>query len=130
MPSVLVVDDSPMDLHLAAGLLRKSPDYTVFEAVDGKDALAQIELHLPDVVVTDMMMPNMNGLELVSAVKEQYPLIPIILMTSLGSEEVAVQALQNGAASYVPKRVLASELLEIVDRVLSTAHESRGRSRL
>ena len=130
MPSVLVVDDSPMDRHLAAGLLRKSPDYTVFEAVDGKDALAQLELHLPDVVVTDMMMPNMNGLELVSAVKDQYPMIPIILMTSLGSEEIAVQALQNGAASYVPKRVLASELLEIVDRVLSTAHEVRGRSRL
>jgi CheY-like chemotaxis protein/anti-sigma regulatory factor (Ser/Thr protein kinase) len=130
MPSVLVVDDSPMDRHLAAGLLRKSPDYTVFEAVDGIDALAKLELHLPDLVVTDMMMPNMNGLELVSAVKEQYPLIPIILMTSLGSEEIAVQALQNGAASYVPKRVLAGELLEIVDRVLSTSQEFRGRSRL
>lgn len=130
MPTVLVVDDSPMDRHLAAGLLRKSPDYSVFEAVDGKDALAKIELHLPDVVVTDMMMPNMNGLELVSAVKEQYPLTPIILMTSLGSEEIAVQALQNGAASYVPKRGLAGELLEIVDRVLAAAHETRGRSRL
>jgi CheY-like chemotaxis protein/anti-sigma regulatory factor (Ser/Thr protein kinase) len=130
MPSVLVVDDSPLDRHLAAGLLRKAPEYTVFEAVDGKDALEQLELHLPDVVVTDMMMPNMNGLELVSAVKDKYPLVPIILMTSLGSEEIAVQALQNGAASYVPKRVLASELLEIVDRVLSTSHESRGRSRL
>ena len=130
MPSVLVVDDSPMDRHLAAGLLRKSPDYTVFEAVDGKDALEQLELHLPDVVVTDMMMPNMNGLELVSEVKDRYPLMPIILMTSLGSEEIAVQALQNGAASYVPKRVLASELLDVVDRVLSAAHEVRGRSRL
>jgi CheY-like chemotaxis protein/anti-sigma regulatory factor (Ser/Thr protein kinase) len=130
MPSVLVVDDSPMDRHLAAGLLRKSPDYTVFEAVDGKDALAQLELHLPDLVVTDMMMPHMNGLELVSAVKEHYPLTPIILMTSLGSEEIAVQALQNGASSYVPKRVLAGELLEIVDRVLSASQEFRGKSRL
>jgi len=130
MPSVLVVDDSPMDRHLAVGLLRKSPDLTVFEAVDGKDALAKLELHLPDVVVTDMMMPNMNGLELVSEVKEQYPLIPIILMTSLGSEEIAVQALQKGAASYVPKRTLATELLEIVDRVVAAANEVRGRSRL
>src|SRR5438067_12701539 len=98
MPSVLVVDDSPMDRHLAAGLLRKSPDYTVFEAVDGQDALEKLELHLPDLVVTDMMMPNRNGLKLVSAVKEQYPLIPTILMSSLGSEEIAVQALQNGAS--------------------------------
>ncbi len=133
MPSVLVVDDSPMDRALAAGLLRKSPDYTVFEAVDGKDALAKSFrscTYRRDLVVTDMMMPNMNGLELVSAVKEQYPLTPIILMTSLGSEEIAVQALQNGASSYVPKRVLAGELLEIVDRVLSASQEFRGRSRL
>src|SRR5260221_5776967 len=130
MPSVLVVDDSPIDRHLAVGLLRTAPDFTVFEAVDGRDALAQIELHLPDLVVTDMMMPNMNGLELVEEVKEQFPLIPIILMTSQGSEEIAVQALQKGAASYVPKRLLASELIEIVDRVLTAADEVRGRARL
>src|SRR4029077_19708788 len=120
MPSVLVVDDSPLDRHLAVALLKKSPDFTVFEAVDGRDALAKIELHLPDLVVTDMMMPNMNGLELVGEVKEQFPLIPIILMTSQGSEEIAVQALQKGAASYVPKRLLATELLAILDRCLST----------
>src|SRR6516165_3272825 len=130
MPSVLVVDDSVTDRHLAAGLLRKSPEFTVFEAVDGRDALSKLELHVPDLVVTDMMMPNMNGLELVSEVKEQYPLIPIILMTSQGSEEIAVQALQKGASSYVPKRILASELLEIVDRVLTAADEVRGRTRL
>ena len=130
MPSVLVVDDSPMDRHLAAGLLRKSPELTVIEAADGKDALAQLELHLPDLVVTDMMMPHMNGLELVTEVKEQYPMVPIILMTSQGSEEIAVQALQKGASSYVPKRDLAQELLEIVDRVLAAAQEVRGRSRL
>lgn len=130
MPSVLVVDDSPLDRHLAVALLQKSPDYTVFEATDGKNALAQIELHLPDLVVTDMMMPNMNGLELVSAVKEQYPLLPIILMTSLGSEEIAVQALQKGASSYVPKRNLAGELLEVVERVATAGQEVRGRSRL
>lgn len=130
MPSILVVDDSTMDRHLAVGLLRKMTDWTVFEAVDGRDALTKLELHLPDLVVTDMMMPHMNGLELVSEVKEQYPLIPIILMTSQGSEEIAVEALHKGAASYVPKRLLASELLEVVDRVLTASHEVRGRARL
>ena len=130
MPSVLVVDDSPLDRHLAVSLLKRAPDYTVFEAVDGQDALAKIELHLPDLVVTDMMMPKLNGLELVAAVKDEYPLLPIILMTSMGSEKIAVQALQKGASSYVPKRSLASELLEIVDRVLTSTQEVRGRSRL
>src|SRR5579862_7343865 len=111
MPSVLVVDDSPLDRHLAVALLKRSPDYTVIEAADGQEALAQIELHLPDLVVTDMMMPRMNGLDLVSAIKDEYPLLPVILMTSMGSEEIAVQALQKGASSYVPKRSLTSELL-------------------
>lgn len=130
MPSVLVVDDSPTDRRLAVGLLQKAPGFTVFQAVDGREALKQLELHLPDIVVTDMMMPNMNGLELVSAVREHYPLVPIVLMTSLGSEEIAVQALQKGAASYVPKRSMSAELLDVVDRVLSTSQEVRGRTRL
>jgi CheY-like chemotaxis protein len=130
MPSVLVVDDSPLDRHLAVALLKRSPEYVVIEAADGQDALAQIELHLPDLVVTDMMMPRMNGLDLVSAIKDEYPLLPVILMTSMGSEEIAVQALQKGASSYVPKRSLTSELLEVVDRVLTTTQEVRGRSRL
>jgi CheY-like chemotaxis protein/anti-sigma regulatory factor (Ser/Thr protein kinase) len=130
MPSVLVVDDSPTDRRLAVGLLQKAPGFTVFQANDGREALRQLELHLPDIVVTDMMMPNMNGLELVSAVREHYPLVPVILMTSLGSEEIAVQALQKGAASYVPKRSLSVELLDVVDRVLVTSQEVRGRTRL
>src|SRR5262245_21012794 len=130
MPTVLVVDDSATDRRLASGLLEKAPGFVVYQAVDGKDALRQLELHLPDLVVTDMMMPHMNGLELVSAVKEQYPLIPIILMTSQGSEEIAVQALQKGASSYVPKRVLAADLLETADRVLSASHEVGGRTRM
>jgi CheY-like chemotaxis protein/anti-sigma regulatory factor (Ser/Thr protein kinase) len=130
MPTVLVVDDSTTDRRLAAGLLQKIPGFIVLQAANGNEALEQIELHLPDLVVTDMMMPAMNGLELVSAVKENYPLVPIILMTSQGSEEIAVQALQKGAASYVPKRSLANDLLEVIDRVLTAAHDVRGRARL
>lgn len=130
MPTVLVVDDSATDRRLAVGLLKKSVDFSVLEAADGREALQQLELHLPDLVLTDMQMPNMNGLELVSEVREHYPLVPIILMTSQGSEEIAVQALQKGAASYVPKRALTSELLDVIDRVLSASQEVRGRARL
>jgi CheY-like chemotaxis protein/anti-sigma regulatory factor (Ser/Thr protein kinase) len=130
MPSILVVDDSNVDRRLAVGLLERIPECTIYEASDGRKALEQLELHLPDLVVTDMLMPNMNGLELVSEVREQFPLVPIILMTSQGSEEIAVAALQKGASSYVPKRVLAADLLEVVDRVLTASHETRGRARL
>jgi CheY-like chemotaxis protein len=130
MPTVLVVDDSLLDRSLAVGLLEKLPDYTVFQAVDGRDALEQLELHLPDLVVTDMLMPHLDGLQLVAEVREQYPLVPIILMTSGGSEELAVQALQQGAASYVSKRTLVADLVETVDRVLTGSLQVRGRARL
>ncbi|MFM7159963.1 MAG: response regulator [Planctomycetaceae bacterium] len=130
MPTVLVVDDSLLDRSLAVGLLEKLPEFTVFQAVDGRDALEQLELHLPDLVVTDMLMPHLDGLQLVAEVREQYPLVPIILMTSGGSEELAVQALQQGAASYVSKRTLVADLVETVDRVLTGSMQVRGRARL
>jgi anti-sigma regulatory factor (Ser/Thr protein kinase) len=86
--------------------------------------------NLPDLVVTDLLMPEMNGFELLSAVMNQYPLVPVILVTSRGSEEIAVQALEKGAASYVPKRVLAQRLLETVERVLAVSDQRRSRAML
>ena len=62
---------------------------------------------MPALVLTDLIMPEMNGLELVKAIREHHPFVPVILMTSKGNEEIAVQALQGGAASYVPKSQLA-----------------------
>jgi anti-sigma regulatory factor (Ser/Thr protein kinase) len=67
---------------------------------------------------------------LVEAMKTDYPLIPVIIMTAVGSEETAVQALKAGAASYVPKRRLAQDLLDIVRLVLQAADDERNVSRL
>lgn len=130
MTTVLVVDDAATDRQLAGGLLKADTDWTVLYAVDGKDALREIELHVPDIVLTDLQMPEMNGLELVAAMKKGYPLIPVVLMTAKGSEEIAVQALQAGAASYVPKRSLADEVQEIIRRILSASREERSYARL
>lgn len=130
MPTILVVDDSLTDRRLAGGLLEKTGQWGVIYAEDGKDALLRLELDVPDLVLTDMQMPNMNGLELVETIKREYPLIPTILMTAQGSEEIAVQALQRGAASYVPKKRLADDLVETVERVLAASHDERSSSQL
>ena len=130
MPTILVVDDSATDRLLAGGLLTENGDFEVEYAVDGSDAIIKIELHVPDLIVTDMDMPEINGLELVAVVREAYPLVPIVLMTARGSEELALQALRSGAASYVPKRQLNAELLDTVHQVYSAAREDRGRIRL
>ena len=120
-----VVENTPFG-ELAAG----GPHFQIDYAEDGRQALAKLA-HLPvDLVVTDLLMPQINGLQLVSALREKYPRIPVILMTSQGSEEIAVQALQQGAASYVPKRLLLRYLWETVARVLKATVEDRGQARL
>jgi len=127
---VLVVDDALADRALVSGLIGKRLESTILEAPDGRQALALIEAQHPDIVITDLQMPEMNGLELVTAVKANFPDIPVLLMTAQGSEEIAAQALQQGAASYVPKRRLADDLVPTVERVLATARDERRRSRL
>ncbi len=124
MPSVLVVDDSAMDRKLAGAFLAKDAQFEVSYAGHGADAMSSMEKSTPDLVVTDLIMPEMDGLQLVSAVREKFPLVPVILMTSLGSEEIAVKALQQGAASYVPKKFLGRDLLDTARRVLAvTGHK-------
>jgi len=130
MPTALIVDDLSGDRVLAGGILGKIADVSVIYAADGKDALEQIELHVPDLVLTDLQMPQMNGLELVRAMQEEYPLIPAILMTATGSEDIAVQTLEQGAASYVAKKHLAADLQETVVRVLASSADERSQTRL
>jgi len=130
MSRILVVDDLLSDLRIAGGLLAQDKGLSVEYAGNGLDALEQIELHIPDLVLTDLQMPEMNGLELVQRIREEYPLIPTILMTAKGSEDIAVQALEQGAASYVPKKYLAADLLETVRRILAASAEERSYTRL
>ncbi len=127
---LLVVDDSAMDRRLAGGLLQKCGEWDIVFAENGDEALHQLERELPALVVTDLVMPGMSGLELIEAIKDQYPLIPVVLMTGKGSEEIAAQVLRQGAASYVPKTRLAEDLQETVRHLLTAAREDRVHSRL
>ncbi len=119
MPRILVVDDSVMDRRLAQALLKPLADCELDFATDGQHALERIAEHPPDLILTDLIMPRLDGLELVARVRASRHLIPLILMTSQGSEDIAAAALTHGAASYVPKRALAAELFPTVKRVLA-----------
>ena len=119
MSGILIVDDTAVDRRLAGGLLESDPALDVSYANDVTDALSQISNHLPDLVVTDLQMPEYDGLHLVNEINEKYPEIPVVLITAHGSENIAAQALASGAASYVPKSDLANSLYETVMYVLS-----------
>jgi CheY-like chemotaxis protein/anti-sigma regulatory factor (Ser/Thr protein kinase) len=124
VPTVLIVDDNPSDRHLAARVVEKVGMTTVF-AVHGKEALAVMARSIPDVVLTDLLMPEMDGLELVQRIREDYETVPVILMTAHGSEEIAVKALLTGAANYVPKQNLSRDLVHTIRDVLTYASVKR-----
>jgi CheY-like chemotaxis protein/anti-sigma regulatory factor (Ser/Thr protein kinase) len=128
--TVLVVDDSPMDRHVAGAIVHKLPGWKAQFAANGVEALAAVEQHRPHLVLTDMLMPEMDGLQLVQAIHDRYPQIPVILMTAHGSEDIAIQALQKGAASYVPKKSLARDLPETLEQVLAAAQTGLEQRRI
>jgi len=125
MSTVLIVDDSAVDRLLAGGCFRGT-DLEVTYATNGREALDQIRRDPPDAIVTDMLMPELDGLELVQEVKSSWQTLPVVLMTGHGSEETAVDALNAGAASYVPKKNLSRDLEETVRNllVIASAHEA------
>jgi len=125
MPKVLVVDDSKVDRRLVCEFLRKQSQWTVEDAANGVEALARMKDSPPDLILTDLNMPVMDGLELVTAMREHYPGVPVILITAYGSETLASEALRRGASSYVPKSQLADKLLDTMDEVVALARADR-----
>lgn len=130
MAHILVVDDSATDRRIAGGLLERRTDWVVEYAGDGRDALDRVAADPPDLILTDLQMPELNGLELVEAIDRDHPLIPVILMTAQGSERIAVEALERGAASYVSKQELAADLVSVIERVLVLAGERQTKRSL
>ena len=128
MTRILIVDDNPMDRILAAAVVRGGGT-EVLQAANGLEAFEMIQVQQPDLVLTDLDMPELDGLELVKRIRRSYPELPVILMTANGSEDTAVKALNSGASSYVAKRNLKADLPAALEIVLSVAatHQKRRR---
>lgn len=125
MSRILVVDDSPVERRVMGGLLGTNSDWTVEFAGDGAEALDRCLTQEPDLVITDFNMPTMDGLQLLNKLRQRHPRVPVIIATAAGSEELAVTALEQGAASYVPKILLARDLNRVVDTVLTASQDRR-----
>jgi DNA-binding NarL/FixJ family response regulator len=128
--TVMVVDDSAFERRRIGLLLEPMPGIRVAYAAGGREALDAIASEAPAVILTDLVMPDVGGLELVRRVRAEHVEISVILMTAFGSEEVAMQTLRAGAASYIPKRDLARDLPATLRRVLAAACMDRERTRI
>jgi DNA-binding NtrC family response regulator len=128
-PKVLVVDDEAAARSALSELLREE-GYQVRSAGDGFKALGQIEDWTPDLVITDVKMPGMDGIELMGKIREQVDGVGVVVMTAFGSVENAVEAMHQGADDYLTKPVHFPELLVVVKRVLDHYTLRRENERL
>ena len=116
IPTILVVDDEPTIVEVARLYLERE-GYRVLEAQDGPGALAAIERHRPDLVVLDLMLPGLGGLDITRRLRAQGDL-PIIMLTARGAETDRVLGLELGADDYIVKPFSPHELVARVKAVL------------
>jgi len=120
MARVLIVDDDPALLRLLALRLHYE-GHTAIEAASGAAALALLDHELPNILITDLRMPGMDGLQLFEAVHRRFPLLPVLMLTANGTIPDAVNAMQRGVFGYITKPFEGGDLMREVDRALAVS---------
>ena len=115
---ILVVDDEEQMRDLLAKVLERK-GYQVSVCGDGAEALAFLEREPADLVITDVRMPGLNGMEALRAIKELNPEIVVLIMTAFGSIDQAVQAVKEGAYDYINKPFKIDEILLTIEKALA-----------
>jgi DNA-binding NtrC family response regulator len=116
-PKILMVDDEVRMQRLFE--INLSPRYEVLTCGEGKAALESLRAHKPGLLITDLKMPGMSGLELLQRVRQENPRLPVIIMTAYGTIESAVQAMKEGAADYILKPIKMDELELLIEKAFS-----------
>jgi DNA-binding NarL/FixJ family response regulator len=115
---VMVVDDHPMLRDGVIGAIQRQPDMVVAgEAADGAGAIAAIEMARPDVVLMDLQMPGIDGVEAIAAIRKAHPEVRTLVLTTYAGDARALRALKAGAAGYLLKSALRSDLLDAIRAV-------------
>ncbi len=128
MPTLLIVDDERNTRDALSRFLKRR--YNVLAAEDGPTALEVLSNHAVDVVLSDIRMPGMDGLELLAKIRERHPSVAVIMLTAYGEVETAVEAMKGGAADYLSKPVHFDDLVIRIDRALHSSAMEAENSRL
>ena len=115
---ILAVDDHPLVRQGIAGLVTIQPDMTLIgEASNGRDAIQQFREHRPDVTLMDLQMPEMNGIDAIIAIRNEFPEARIIVLTTYVGDVQILRALKAGARAYLLKNLMHKELLDTIRAV-------------
>ena len=119
MGKILIVDDTLFMRTLLKNVLNNGGHTIVGEAVDGSDGVAKYKALKPDLVTMDVVMPKMNGIDALKAIKEFDPAARVIMCTAVGQEQMVKLAIKSGAKGYIIKPFQAPKVLEEIKNVLS-----------
>jgi len=115
---ILVVDDHPIVRQGIAVLVATQPDMSlVAEASNGREAIQQFRVHRPDITIMDLQMPEMNGLDALTAIRGEFPDARIIVLTTYTGDVQILRALKSGAQGYLLKNTFHKELVDTVRAV-------------
>jgi DNA-binding NarL/FixJ family response regulator len=115
---ILAVDDHPILREGIRALIVNHPDLSlVAEASNGRDAIQQYRTHRPNVTLMDLQMPEMSGIEAITAIRSEFPSARIIVLTTFAGDMLAQRALRAGALAYVLKGLVRKELLDTIRAV-------------
>jgi len=122
---ILILDDEADMVESCARICRRS-GHTCLTATDASEALALFELERPDLLITDLRMPDRSGIEVLRQAKQIAPHVPVVVITAYVSEASAHEALQAGATAYLPKPFTAYQLRQTVDSALGLGANDRS----
>ena len=127
----LIIDDSTVERTLLRGLFAKHwPSCEILEAADGEDGLRMIASESPDLVLTDVCMPRSGGMDVLAALRDNKSTVPVVVMSGAGDAGSAIEALNAGAASFIPKAKLPELLYSTISTVSELACTHRNRRRI
>ncbi len=126
-PKVLIVDDDNVMRTLLRGILRSEAYEIIGEARNGLLAVEAVQRYNPDIVCLDVVMPEMDGLEALQAIKEARPETVVVMVTGSPSKENVQESIQGGAAGFIIKPFNAAKVLDTLSRVWTAAAATRTR---
>ena len=112
MKKILIIDDETITIHIIKFTLEDNPNFEIVTATDGSKAIEYLEKNIPDLIISDLVMPFKTGVEVVSYVNQKYPKVPIIVISSLAPNHTSVQEVKKLNISYYILKPLDSKILK------------------
>lgn len=117
---ILIAEDDSLILKTME-LCLKRDGYEIISCIDGLEAMQKIELHQPDLIIVDIMLPYLSGLEILSTVKQKLNAVPVIVISAMGQQAVVDEAIKLGADEFISKPFNINTLLTYIKQLTGTA---------